>query len=726
MTSPKTPLTFTCRPLDDDKMYNILCTLHENDWSSLESLPINDAFELFNKTLLMVLDKFAPEKHVTIPYKNIIRDPWITPALLVSSNKRLRLYKKCINKDKSDESHYKYVTYRNLFNKLKRQSKFQYYSELLDKYKDDICKTWKVINSINGSKNDKSSISDTFIVDGISETNSVKIANGFCRYYSEIGKTLADNIPPPPKHFDHYMSNNNPNSIYFNPTDQNEILNILDKMKAKKSCGHDKLNAHFLKQIKFEISAPLAILMNRSMNEGIVPDTLKLAKVIPIYKSKDKQQFNNYRPISLLPCVSKILEKVIHKRVYNFLAVHDVFYNKQYGFRPKHSTINAVQELIYDTLNSFEGNTCTVSAFLDLSKAFDTIDHAILLKKLNHYGIRGVALDWFRSYLTNRRQYTCFKNACSDTMLIGCGVPQGSVLGPLLFIIYSNDCPKSLNICTCILFADDTTVFYSHQHLPTLLKLVENDLENLLNWFKSNKLSLNVTKTNLIIFSKNDLPNYDELSITVDAVLLKPVKSVKFLGINLDHKLDWHAHARYVTNKLSSGIYVLNSAKHLLLAQHLKMLYYTLLHPYLTYGIILWGSAWSSLLNPIAMKQNKAVRCISKAKYNATALPLYKNLKIPTLKDIYNIELGKFMYLHNNKQLPPSLMRCFTLNESVHTHNTRHIHDPHILTRKSNIMSRSFLCKGPEMWLNLPTLIKSSGSRNSFKSQIKGYFLSKY
>ena len=162
MTSPKTPLTFTCRPLDDENIYNIQCTLHENDWSSLDTLPINDAFEIFNKTLLMALDKFAPEKHVTIPYKNIIRDPWITPALLVSSNKRLRLYKKCINKEKSDKSFCKYVRYRNLFNKLKRQSKYQYYSELLNKYKDDIRKTWKVMNSINGSKNDKSSTSDIF------------------------------------------------------------------------------------------------------------------------------------------------------------------------------------------------------------------------------------------------------------------------------------------------------------------------------------------------------------------------------------------------------------------------------------------------------------------------------------------------------------------------------------------------------------------------------------
>jgi len=311
-------------------------------------------------------------------------------------------------------------------------------------------------------------------------------------------------------------------------------------------------------------------------------------------------------------------------------------------------------------------------------------------------------------------------------MSIRCGVPQGSVLGPLLFIIYSNDCPIALKKCTCILFADDTTISYSHKHIPTLLKIVENDLCNLLNWFKANKLSLNIGKTNLIMFSKNNLPNYDELFINVDGVAIRLAKKVKFLGINLDNKLDWHVHTNYVKNKLSSGLYLLNSAKNILRTEHLKMLYYTLLHPYLTYGIVLWGSTLASLLHPITVNQNKAMRCISKAKYNAHALPLYKNLNIPRMTDIFTIELSKFMYLHSTKQLPFPLMRFFSLNESIHTYGTRHRNDPHIQVRNSNIMSRSFLCKGPEVWLHLPIKIKSSITINSFKSLIKKYLISKY
>ena len=333
-------------------------------------------------------------------------------------------------------------------------------------------------------------------------------------------------------------------------------------------------------------------------------------------------------------------------------------------------------------------------------------------------------MDWFRSYLSNRQQFVSYNDEYSIKREILFGVPQGSVLGPLLFIIYSNDCTNSLKSCKCVLFADDTTVYQSHHDINILRKLVEEELSNLINWFKANTLSLNVSKTNVIIFSKTDLINYKDLVLNVDGIIIKPVKSTKFLGINIDKQLNWRDHTHFVKNKLSSGLYLLNSAKHLLTSKHLKSLYYTLLHPYLTYGIVLWGPAQSSYLHPIKIKQNKAVRCISNSKYNSNAVEIYKKLKIPQLKDIHDIELSKFMFLHATNQLPPSLMLCFSLNENIHSHNTRHRNDPHIQARNTNIMTKNFLCKGPEIWLGIPNEIKQCKTRSSFNYKIKKHIIS--
>ena len=201
------------------------------------------------------------------------------------------------------------------------------------------------------------------------------------------------------------------------------------------------------------------------------------------------------------------------------------------------------------------------------TKAFDTIDHTKLIYKLHHYG---VALDWFRSYLSHRQQFVSYNDEYSIKREILFGVPQGSVLGPLLFSIYSNDCTNSLKSYNYILFADDTTIYQSHHDINILRKLVEEQLSNLISWFKANTLSLNVSKTNVIIFSKTDPINNKDLVLNVDGIIIKPVKSTKFLGINIDNKLNWRDHTHFVKNKLSSGLYLLNSAKHLLTSEHLK------------------------------------------------------------------------------------------------------------------------------------------------------------
>ena len=409
-----------------------------------------------------------------------------------------------LDKPTTHPSYPKYVKYRQIFNKLKRIRKKNYYTEIFYKYKNDIRKTWRTLNSISGRSNDKSSLNDTFIINTNVTKYHTDIANGFCKYFSEVGKTFAEKIPLAKHSFDQHDQylgqDQHGRSLFLSPTDPQEIKKILVSLKPKQSCGHDGISTSFLKSIKDNICEPLSILINKSMETGYVPNIFKTAKVIPIYKAKDAQELTNYRPVSLLPSISKILEKVIHKRLYTFLNSYNIFYASQYGFRPNHSTINAITEFTSYVMSSLDKQEHSLSAFLDLSKAFDTIDHTILLNKLSHYGVRGVALDWFRSYLSNRKQFVNYKDTKSDIRNVDCGVPQGSVLGPLLFIIYTNDLPRAIKYSKCILFADDTTLFYCTKHRNELYNNISMDLNALSDWFKANKLSLNVSKINYMTF----------------------------------------------------------------------------------------------------------------------------------------------------------------------------------------------------------------------------------
>ena len=268
------------------------------------------------------------------------------------------------------------------------------------------------------------------------------------------------------------------------------LKNVINKLKAKKSTGRDEIKTQLLKSLSHELSQPLSIIINKSLSEGIVPSDLKLAKVLPIFKSKDKEDFCNYRPISLLPAISKVLEKIVYKRTYNFLHDNNILYQSQYGFREKHSTIQAVSQSVFETLKALDEKKSVLGVYLDLSKAFDTINHLILIRKLEFYGIRGLPLEWFKDYLRNRKQYVQYQNHNSDRHILEFGVPQGSVLGPLLFLIYINDLPSCLEFATSINFADDTTLFGSHTDLKHLHSLMNQDLNNLDDWFRENKLLL--------------------------------------------------------------------------------------------------------------------------------------------------------------------------------------------------------------------------------------------
>ena len=333
-------------------------------------------------------------------------------------------------------------------------------------------------------------------------------------------------------------------------------------------------------------------------------------------------------------------------------------------------------------------------------------------------------MDWFRSYLTKRTQYVSYNNTTSNVRNISCGVPQGSVLGPLLFIIYTNDLPNAIDRAKSILFADDTTVYASSSSLPELYKNINTELNSLADWFYANKLSLNVGKTNYVLFTRKTV--ITNLDIKIGEINIERKSHVKFLGLLVDEKLEWSEHIKYCTSKLSSSLYALNSSKKYLTTKHLIMLYNSLVYPYLSYGILLWGSTFQVYLSKIIIMQKKVVRIIVHAPYNSHTDEIFQKLHILKFCDIYKLHLGKYMFQELNGLLPEPLLNKFTLCDSVHAHQTRHSNLLYKQSRRTALVANSFIIRGPDYWNILPEEIRDSITLKSFNKRLKLHLLNAY
>jgi len=681
-----------------------------------------------------VLNIYAPEKTITIPAKSIIRSPWMTAGIVKSSHTCEKLFKKTIGIDKDNPNVINYKTYRNKLNSIKRTAKKKYYEGQINTFKNDSYKLWQVLKDIIGKSNDKtSSISDQFKINGALENDPTKIANGFCSFYTGLGKNLAAKIPIVNKKYSDYLPERSEKSFFIAPTNEFEIYKIIGNLKPKKSASDDGISNLLIKKLREVIVIPLTIIINKTIETGIVPDIFKVAKIIPIYKSKQKDLFINYRPISILPSFSKIMEKILHKRLYQFINSNNMLYASQYGFRSKHSTGHAISEFYTKTLLNFENKLQTLSTFLDLSKAFDTIDHKILLSKLLNYGIRGKALDWFESYLNNRFQYVNYKNTESNKQKIEYGVPQGSVLGPLLFILYINDLPTVLKHSKAIIFADDTTIYTSSNDKNVLYENMNIDLNNLATWFNSNKLSLNLDKTNSMLLNPKRFKSSDQnLNILqIDNHIIKPKTDIKFLGIIINEHLDWTNNLKTTTSKLSKSVYVLNKVKNFLpthTSTHtMKTLYNSFFLTHINYALLVWGpNLMVKQLNLITKLQKKAVRAVKNSSYNAHTNPLFKELELMKFSDIIDLNIAKFVFQFKSNSLPLLLMETYMHNDQIHDHNTRNRTNPRPPLAKLSVFKNSFIGKGPGLWYNLHQNLKNCGSIKKFSKEYKVKTISQY
>ena len=512
--------------------------------------------------------------------------------------------------------------------------------------------------------------------------------------------------------------------MFLNPILEHEVLDIVNNLKINKSPGYDCITNFLLKKIITEIISPLTHIFNLSITNGIVPTKMKIAKVIPVFKKGNAEEVGNYRPISLLTSFSKILEKLIYKRTMTFLTEFNILSGTQFGFRQKHSTTHAFLKFLDKVAHSIDNKLHTIGIFLDFSKAFDTINHKILLQKLSHYGIRGKALEWFDNYLTDRKQYVSINSQDSYEKAISCGVPQGSLLGPLLFIIYINDFQYSSEIMSFILFADDSNIFYSHQNPQSLLNIVNNEMKRVQNWINANKLSLNVGKTHYMLFSNKlkSLPG----NVLINNTTLSQVESTKFLGIYIDSDLSWKMHFDYLCKLLSRNTGILYKLKHDFPTRILISLYTTLILPYLNYGILAWGNGTKTQQEKILMIQKRALRNINHAGFLSHTRPLFLKNKLLRIDDIYIYNLGIFMHQLSVNEIPAEIAKLFEKNSSVHSYPTRQRNLFHLPRTRTLFAQKTVIYTGPKLWSDLPKTIIESTSLHTFKCKLKCHLLKGY
>lgn len=718
------------RIYDDQAMMHFHTELAKSEnWQAVySSLSVNDtaaAYDCFYDQYRVIFDKYFPEKIVKQSYRLTPRHEWMTKGLIRSCLKKSKLYKKYLKTGSVLDKNC-YMIYRKKLGRLIKAAERRYYFDKLKSYSGDLRKTWKLLNSLTGKTQREDTI-DSFVVDGVKIVSKEEIVERLNEYFVNIGSHLAASIKPASTGFRDYLGASYMHSFALYPTSSNEIVSIVSDFGNKRSAGYDDIPVNIMKSSIYFVAEPISDIVNSSLITGIFPDRLKMAKVCPVFKGGEKTVFQNYRPISVLPSFSKIFEKVVFNRLLSYIEGNNILCNNQYGFRKGHSTYMPLIDM-YDKISvAIDKNEFPIGVFIDLSKAFDTLEHSILLSKLEHYGIRGLALNWFRSYLSNRRQCVALNGVISDFKNVTYGVPQGSILGPLLFILYINDIVKCSDSLSFILFADDTNLFFSCGDVEQLCKTVSTELTKLSDWFCANKLSLNAKKTNFILFGNKHLPEAcKQLAVSIDGCLLEQVEHTKFLGVIVDAKLNWKKHVDYIALKISRGLGMMGRARNVLPLDSLLVLYQTMIYPYLTYCNLIWGSACASVLHKLACLQNRAIRLVTHASFRSSCDPLFARLNLLKLSDINRFQTAQFMYKVKNHLLPLSCMRYVTVADPVRSYYTRKVYYFNLVGFRTVVRENSVSVRGPKLWDSIPMEIQNAPNLGSFKHKLTSLFCHAY
>lgn len=670
--------------------------LTEEKWTCMyEEGSVNKKFKCFHDKFMELYDKHFPVKK--LKQRDTIKKDWVTKGLKITAQNYRSLSEE-VKGDKNNIELKKYfLRYRKIYRKVVRNAKRLSVKEEIENSKNITKSVWKLINKNMGRGKKQC---DTNIEIKVGTENNLcndasKVANEFNEYYATVASKLVDNKDSQGTLFKNHCSF----SMFMTPLTENDIIIAISKLKNKKCSGFDNVTDEMIKICHKPLIKPLLYLIQLSFNEGVFPDQLKISKIMPLYKKGDNTDVGNYRPVANISVFAKIYEFVMDDKLRSYLYKYKLLSDSQFGFIKNKSTSDAILNFIHLVYNAFEKKEFVAGMLFDMSKAFDLVDHQILLKKLESHGIRGPILKWFSSYLCNRMQLveiTKFdgkeqKVHRSNFHAIQCGVPQGSILGPLLFIIYINDLCEYLTTGHFVNFADDANLLLRALSVDELESLLEKAFEEMKEWCSKNKLILNDSKTNIVQFRSNEKVQQNLNSKFSDL----HVNYAKFLGINVDQFLRWNKHIESLKPKLSNVIFGIKKIRELSDEKTALLAYYGMFHSIISYGTILWGNA--TMCHDIFILQKKAVRAVFKLRKRTSCKEYFKEKKIMTVPSIYIYQILKNVKQNESK---------FLINKDIYGYNTRQKLNIHVKSGLLKVTKDDIFYKGAKMYNYLPIEVR--------------------
>ena len=659
-----------------------------------------------------ILDSMCPIR--TFHIRNY-RPDWMSGELIEQIKDRDYFYKQA--KKTGDEDLWNIAKYlRNLTNTNIRCAKREFVLSELKKNENDAKKFWKVIRSVIPANKSESN-NDIMLMNGTQKLGRSEVAHFINDYFINVGNIHTNTSTGPDQLSGTGESHqSSPGNETYKPNDlrETDIHRVTNSINISKSSGLDNINSFVIKKAFESLTPQVTFMFNLSIRGAEFPDSWKKALVVPIPKQGNLTKVQNYRPISLLPLPGKILEKLIHRQLSDYLETEFLLAGEQHGFRRNHSTIHAIEQITSYINKKMDARLPTAAVFVDFRKAFDCVQHPVLLRKLRDMGLSDLVLDWVESYLSNRKQRVYANDTYSDFQDVTQGVPQGSVLGPLFYIVYANDIAQTIKHCKLVMYADDTVLYTSHINFDVSVTHLQDDIDSLADWCVANGIKANTDKTKVMVFgSKCSLAKTPPFEVKFGDVTLQKVSSYRYLGLNLDAQLSYNLHVGGVIRSVSGKLKQFQRMRSFLNTKAAITVYKGTILPILEYGDIFFSATSIENRRRLQVLQNRGLRCALSKDAGSNSAELHSEANLLKLSHRRDQHTLNFMY--DSVQLAANLKVSSKLSVKTRSSNKVLLKIKRPRTEKFKLILAYI---GPTKWNALPDRFHHTQTKVLYKSMV--------